>query len=151
MMTDTNHIPAEELSVLDKQTTDTNLDPRHQKRIRLMQALFSYSFDQEFYLPQEDKAVFDQIVQRLAEIDPQVQDHAPERPLTDINRVDLAILRLATYEAIHTKVPTKVIINEAVELAKEFGTQSSPKFVNGVLGQLLTQKHRKDKQDKQDA
>lgn len=115
-------------------------DPRHQKRIELMELVFAFSFYQEeeystHFDGQKDR--IQELVQHLDEIDQQIQTHAPERPLTDINKVDLAILRLAVYEATYTKTPKKVVINEAVELAKEFGTDSSQKFVNGVLGKLL--------------
>ncbi|MBU0576122.1 transcription antitermination factor NusB [Patescibacteria group bacterium] len=103
-----------------------------------MQALFSYSFNQDEDLPTDELETYQKIVSLLSEIDPEIAKFAPERPLSEINRVDLAILRLVVYESKHTKVPTKVIINEAVELAKEFGTESSPRFVNGVLGQMLT-------------
>jgi transcription antitermination factor NusB len=124
--------------IIDKEVKDSNPDPRHQRRIRLMQALFSYSFGQDIDLQEQDEQdIFHQIVDLLEDIDPQIQKFAPERPLSEINQVDLAILRLVTYEANQTKVPKKVIINEAVELAKEFGTDSSPKFVNGVLGQMM--------------
>jgi N utilization substance protein B len=57
--------------------------------------------------------------------------------------VDLAILRLIVWEAHHKNTPKKVLIDEAVELAKEFGSDSSPRFVNGVLGQLLMQENNK--------
>ena len=58
-----------------------------------------------------------------------VENYAPER----IDPVDRAILRLATHELLHTDTPAKVAINEAVELAKRFGTSDSARFVNGVL------------------
>ena len=57
-----------------------------------------------------------------------------------INKIDLAILRLSVYELISNqkvKVPPKVVVDEAVELAKEFGSDASPGFVNGVLGKLI--------------
>ena len=59
--------------------------------------------------------------------------------LARINKIDLAVLRLAAYELlIEQKEPQNVIIDEAVELAKEFGNNTSPSFVNGVLGHILT-------------
>jgi N utilization substance protein B len=73
----------------------------------------------------------------VSEIDAQLAAHAPERPLSEINQVDLAIMRLIVHEAQAGKTPKKVLIDEAIELAKEFGTDSSPKFVNGVLGKVL--------------
>ncbi len=117
-------------------------DPRHQRRIKLMQHLFAHTFDgvdDQFDLPKDEvytKAVTE-IVAQLEEIDPVIRQHAPERPLHDINQVDLAILRLIVWESRHKKTPKKVLIDEAVELAKEFGSESSPRFVNGVLGKLL--------------
>lgn len=72
----------------------------------------------------------------LAKLDKLIQPIAPEWPLEQIARIDLTILRMAVYELLHmaSEVPPKVAINEAVELAKAFGSDSSSKFVNGVLG-----------------
>lgn len=136
-MSDTNKIPDGD-RIVEKETKETNPDPRHQKRIRLMQALFSHSFDQETTLVDDEQQTYEKIVSLLEEIDPLIKEYAPERPLSEINRVDLAIMRLIIFESKNTKIPVKVAINEAVELAKEFGTESSPRFVNGVLGQILT-------------
>ena len=62
---------------------------------------------------------------------------APQWPLEQMSRVDKCILRLAIYEMLfETDLPTRVAINEAVELAKLFGHETSPKFVNGVLGSI---------------
>ena len=65
----------------------------------------------------------------LAEV---VDNYAPER----IDPVDRAILRLATHEILHAGTPVKVAINEAIELAKRFGTSDSGRFVNGVLDRI---------------
>lgn len=71
-------------------------------------------------------------------IDKEITSSAPEWPLERINKIDLAILRLAVYELlIQKKEPPKVIIDEAVELAKEFGSENSAAFINGVLGNIL--------------
>jgi len=137
-MLDTNQLPDGD-HIVEKETKDTNPDPRHQRRIRLMQALFSHSFNQKTDLIDDEQQIYDKIISLLEEIDPLISKHAPERPLSEINQVDLAILRLIIFEARNTKIPVKVVINEAVELAKEFGTESSPRFVNGVLGQILAQ------------
>ncbi|MBU0579456.1 antitermination protein NusB [Patescibacteria group bacterium] len=136
-MSDVNQLPSGDYSI-EKEIKDTNPDPRHQKRIRLMQALFSYSYNQKLDLPTDELEIYKKIISLIDKIDHEIAKFAPERPLIGINQVDLAILRLVVYESKHTKVPKKVIINEAVELAKEFGTESSPRFVNGVLGQMLT-------------
>lgn len=141
-MQDTNQLP-DGNRVMEKESKDTNPDPRHQRRIRIMQALFSHSFTQEIDLADDEQELYQKILATLEELDPIIQKHAPERPLTEINQVDLAILRLIIFEATQTKIPVKVAINEAVELAKEFGTESSPRFVNGVLGQALTSTDKK--------
>ena len=66
-----------------------------------------------------------------------IAEHAPEWPLDQVAIVDRNILRIALWEfAVYKKTPLKVAINEAVELAKEFGSDSTPRFVNGVLGSL---------------
>jgi N utilization substance protein B len=63
---------------------------------------------------------------------------APEWPISQIARMDRIILRIGTYELLHEKdTPPKVVINEAVELAKGFGGDNSSKFINGVLGTVL--------------
>lgn len=115
-------------------------DPRHQKRVQVMQTLFAHTFTSPDDQVIEDAEVSNQVKLILADlpiIDALLVRHAPERPLSEINQVDLAILRSIVFEARQTKTPKKVLINEAVELAKEFGTDSSPKFINGVLGKLL--------------
>jgi N utilization substance protein B len=66
-----------------------------------------------------------------------IAEHAPEWPLDQVAIVDRNILRMALWEfAVYGKTPIKVVINEAIELAKAFGSDSSPRFVNGVLGSL---------------
>jgi N utilization substance protein B len=67
-------------------------------------------------------------------------EYAPEWPLEKIASHDRAILYLGTFELLHTDVPAPVIINEAVELAKEFGSERSSKFINGVLSSINKQK-----------
>lgn len=71
----------------------------------------------------------------MPEIDPVIEKAAPAYPMAQIAMVDRNVLRLAIYELTHEpKVPYKVVINEAVEIAKRYGGPSSGKFVNGVLG-----------------
>lgn len=78
------------------------------------------------------------IVSHLSTIDKLIAKSAPDRPIGQINRVDLAILRLAVFEIIIDKgVPPKVAIDEAVELGKEYGSDSAPSFINGALGKLI--------------
>lgn len=56
-----------------------------------------------------------------------------------LSKIDISILKLATYELVYTDVPYKVVINEAVELAKQYGDDNSPSFINGVLAGVLKQ------------
>jgi N utilization substance protein B len=68
-----------------------------------------------------------------------IAEHAPEWPMDQVAVVDRNILRMALWEfGIYQKTPIKVAINEAVELAKVFGSDSTPRFVNGVLGSLAS-------------
>lgn len=114
----------------------TPFDPRHRKRRQLIQSLFAWGF-QPTAVPGRQT---NQIIEHLPEIDSLITACAPQWPIDQINRIDLAILRLALYElAVSKQEPEKVIIDEAVELAKEFGGESSPAFVNGVLGNVVKQ------------
>ncbi|MBN2007684.1 MAG: transcription antitermination factor NusB [Anaerolineae bacterium] len=70
-------------------------------------------------------------------LDQYIQSHAPEWPLDQVATVDRNLLRIALYEFTLEEVPVKVAINEAVELAKRYGSDSAPRFVNGVLGALV--------------
>ena len=71
------------------------------------------------------------------ELDIFIAEHAPEWPLNQVATVDRNILRIALWEfAVNGDTPIKVAINEAVELAKSYGSDSSPRFINGVLGSL---------------
>ena len=77
------------------------------------------------------------VIQNREEIDRNIQSFAPAWPIEQIPTVDRNILRLAIFEILlDNKVPVKVAINEAVELAKMFGGENSPKFINGVLGSV---------------
>lgn len=79
------------------------------------------------------------VVQNKEKIDENIRRFAPAWPIAQIPVIDRNILRLAIFEILlDNKVPVKVAINEAVELAKLFGSDSSPKFVNGVLGSVST-------------
>ncbi|MGD1119298.1 MAG: transcription antitermination factor NusB [Dehalococcoidales bacterium] len=74
-------------------------------------------------------------VQNREGIDGKIHKFAPAWPVDQIATIDRNILRLAIFEILYNnKVPVKVVVNEAVELAKTFGSESSAKFVNGVLG-----------------
>jgi len=83
------------------------------------------------------RELIDGVLQHKAEIDEQIRHHASAWPLEQIAIIDRNILRLAIYELLHNnKVPVKVAINEAIELSKDFGADSSPRFVNGVLSSV---------------
>ena len=90
---------------------------------------------------EDDKAYmqnkYGAVAGRLPEIDKLLNENTQGWKTKRMNKVDLAILRLAVYEmAWDEDIPTKVAINEAVELAKRFGGDDSPSFVNGVLGKV---------------
>jgi len=80
------------------------------------------------------------IVPIIPYLDKVIAQHAPEWPLDQVATIDRNIIRIALWEfAIEQCTPIKVSINEAIELAKEFGSDSTPRFVNGVLGSLAEQ------------
>ena len=80
------------------------------------------------------------VVAHQEEIDARIQEAAPEWPLAQMVRIDKNILRLAIYEILYNNaVPARAAINEAVELAKRFGGDTSSRFVNGVLGAIVGQ------------
>jgi len=84
------------------------------------------------------------VSKELAHLDELLQTLATEWPIDQIARMDRVVLRIGAYELLHEPdVPPKVVINEAVELAKAFGGENSSKFVNGVLGSLLRQNEAK--------
>ncbi len=132
---------------------------RHLGRIVALQTLYELDFRVEVMEKNLDKkAVLKRNVDRYSEIvddkdfittivegvdkyqeelDGIIQPVAPDWPLDQIARVDRIILRIAVYELKRGQdVPVKVVINEAVELAKAFGAEKSSKFVNGVLGTI---------------
>lgn len=77
------------------------------------------------------------VVGNIEKIDGYIREFAPEWPLEQITNVDRNILRIGIYElALDQDIPSKVAINEAIEIAKTFGGESSGKFVNGVLGSI---------------
>lgn len=110
------------------------MDPRHQRRIKIFQNLYQSSF----FNNQSNNRFTKKIIKNIDFIDKNIAKHAYKFPIEKISKVDLAILRLAIYELlIEKKQPIKVIIDEAVELAKEFGGDNSYKFINGVLGKIV--------------
>ncbi|HVZ11769.1 MAG TPA: transcription antitermination factor NusB [Patescibacteria group bacterium] len=112
----------------------TSLDPRHKKRQETVKALFAESFIAQTNQDTTAK----EVLANLEGIDAKIKEIAPEFPIDKINKVDLAILRLGAYELmIDGSQPEKVVIDEAIELAKEFGNDSSAPFINGALGKLV--------------
>lgn len=131
---------------------------RHLGRIVALQTLYEYEFraqsgdpevsvDEilERNLSRYESAIDDTkfvkdlvsgVIKEQADLDSKIQPIAPEWPIEQISRIDRTVLRLGLYELLHRgqKVPPKVAINEAVELAKAFGSDNSSKFINGVLG-----------------
>ncbi|UCG10682.1 MAG: transcription antitermination factor NusB [Dehalococcoidia bacterium] len=98
-------------------------------------------------LSQESNAfvreLVDNVIQNKDKLDQSIQKFAPTWPIKQISVVDRNILRLAIFEILlDNRMPVKVAINEAVELAKTFGSDSSARFVNGVLGSVSTQVSR---------
>ncbi|KKR58460.1 MAG: N utilization substance protein B-like protein [Candidatus Curtissbacteria bacterium GW2011_GWA1_40_47] len=111
-------------------------DPRHKTRIQTVKTLFEKNFRPSLKLSENSlarKVILDQ-----KEIDRIIAKNAPVWPIAQIATVDLAILRLAIWELVFKKKePYKVIVDEAVEIAKEFGSETSASFVNGVLGSVI--------------
>jgi N utilization substance protein B len=86
--------------------------------------------------------------QHFEEIDKIIEECAPEWPIDKIAKIDLVILQIAIFEMLFgKKTPVKVAIDEAVEIAKEFGNDTSHKFVNGVLGTVV-EKYIPEEKDK---
>lgn len=110
----------------------TAKDPRHINRRKVVKLLFG-----ETYIDQPStNELYLNIIKNKKKIDRKITKSAPAWPVEDLNRIDLAVLRLAVFELMEGKAPPKVVIDEAVELAKEFGGESSPSFINGVLGTI---------------
>jgi transcription antitermination protein NusB len=79
------------------------------------------------------------------DLDQLIAKYAPEWPLDQIAAIDRNILRIALWEfAVYRETPVKVAINEAVELAKLYGSDTAPRFINGVLGTLVEHEHEID-------
>ncbi|MCL2173756.1 transcription antitermination factor NusB [Candidatus Saccharibacteria bacterium] len=142
---------------------------RHLGRIIALQTLYEYDFRRRLgddsvdldeiltrNLERYDEKIDDKafvkkltrgVIKTAKELDAQLAPVAPEWPLNQIALIDHQILRMAAYELANmTKlVPPKVAINEAVELAKSFGSENSSRFVNGVLGTLWRQTNGEEK------
>lgn len=109
------------------------LDPRHKKRQKIVEELFMIDFHKQKVSGETSK-----IFSKRKKIDSFIAKAAPEFPVDKINKIDLAILRLAIYEMmVEKKQPPRVIVDEAIELAKEYGGETSPQFINGALGKII--------------
>lgn len=120
------------------------------ERVKSLKDITEYNIKQ-FGPGLEDPAFIFELIKgvedNMAPIDKIIMDTAPEWPIEQITVVDRNILRLGIYELMFAKeVPPKVAINEAVELGKAFGGESSGKFINGVLGTLYKNLPEDEKQ-----
>ena len=114
------------------------MDPRHELRIKIIQQLFALSFSKGKVNSKENKTK--EVLKNLVKINKFIKEYAPKYPLDKIAKVDLAILQLAVYELmIEKKEPPKVVIDEAIELSKELGSEKTFGFVNAVLGKIYGQ------------
>jgi N utilization substance protein B len=140
------------------------IHPRHHARVAAVQALFALDMTDgspEVVLGQvarmaEIKAdvhdllheIVDGVCTHLALIDEKIQHAASMWPMGQMASVDKAIMRLALYELLFLpEIPPKVVINEAVELAKIYASDNSPRFINGVLGTIYERDVAKDSKD----
>lgn len=116
------------------------MDQRHLGRIKIIQNLFAFEFAKNnLSLPYPDEKTTEEIINKKEEIDRLIEKYAPRFPLEKIAKIDLVILRWAIFELIfEKKLPFKVVIDEAVELAKELAGPRSFAFINGVLGSLVS-------------
>lgn len=139
---------------------------RHLARSIAMQALFEWDFrgqpadilptimdrDLREFGPGLDetefaKKIIEEVVGNMKEIDTLIQKYAPQWPIDQITIIDRNVLRIGIYELkFKNEVPPKVAINEAIELAKNFGGPSSGRFVNGVLGAIYKEMDYKEKE-----
>ncbi|HLD26517.1 MAG TPA: transcription antitermination factor NusB [Patescibacteria group bacterium] len=109
------------------------MDTRHTHRMIIIQELYSILVNQ--HPPHSTKTA--RILSYAKELDVHIQTAAQKYAIKDIAKVDLSILRLASYELlIEKKEPPKAIINEAIDLAKELAGEKSPAFINAVLGKI---------------
>ncbi len=134
----------------------SDTDPRHTSRKLALSSIFSWLFAEpdleECILTSTEilesegieydneltKFIVEGVTKHKEEIDKIIEECAPDWPIDKIAKIDLVILRIAIFEVLFgKKTPIKVAIDEAVEIAKEFGNDTSHKFVNGVLGTVV--------------
>lgn len=110
-------------------------DPRHLKRIQIVEKLFALSFLNK---KKNVSHLVKSIILSEPKIDRVIEESAPQFPIDKIAKIDVAILRLAIYELMFDRSqPQKVVIDEAIELAKEYGGEKSSAFINGALGNVI--------------
>ncbi len=114
-----------------------DLDPSLSEILERNLSRYSETIDDKDFIT----AIVNGVMENQEKLDGILQPLAPEWPLSQIARIDRAILRIGLFELeFENDVPPKVVINEAVELAKGFGSDNSSKFINGVLGTALRNK-----------
>ena len=112
------------------------MDVRHQKRTTIIQELYAYSFNPHGEMSTFNAKTLD-IIKKQHTLNQEIEKFASKFPIDKIAKVDVAILQLSIYDLIIEKQePPKVIINEAVELAKELGSDRSFAFINAILGKI---------------
>jgi N utilization substance protein B len=119
-------------------------DPRHLTRVSAFKSLFTSEFVKGKM--ETGTTLPGRVLKHKEEIDKMITKSAPAWPIEQISPIDLAILRLSIYELVFSekKEPYKVVVDEAVEIAKEYGNESSGAFVNGVLGSIIKSEVKND-------
>ncbi len=142
----------------------SDTDPRHTSRKLALSSIFSWSFSEPdidknvetsaemleeegiSYDNELTKFIVNGVKDHTDEIDKIIEECAPDWPIDKIAKIDLVILRIAIFEVLFgKKTPVKVAIDEAVEIAKEYGNDTSHKFINGVLGTVVEKYLPKEK------
>ncbi|KKR44853.1 MAG: N utilization substance protein B-like protein [Microgenomates group bacterium GW2011_GWC1_41_20] len=118
----------------------TATDPRHLRRREAVKILFAETYTTQPNPPE----LVQKILKKKNKINKLIIGSAPQWPIDKLNKIDLVILWLAIYELENEDTPPKVVIDEAVELAKEFGSESSSSFINGVLGTIYKEESHKN-------
>ena len=124
---------------------------RHESRRVVFTLLFAWEFHKEekvldFYFANKEDAEVDYndyiretflgVTEHMAEIDEEIEKYAVKWKISRMDRVTRSLLRLAVYEILYTDTPARAVINEIVELAKEYDDEASPAFINGILNKL---------------
>ncbi|MBR6917851.1 MAG: transcription antitermination factor NusB [Clostridia bacterium] len=124
---------------------------RHEERVQIFTLLYEYTFygdtdAGEFLSSRENddafdatpfvKTTFQNTVLKMDEIDAKIAEYAVGWKISRMSRVTRSVLRLASYELLYTDVPPKAVINEALEISKEYDDEKAAPFVNGILNKL---------------